>query len=128
MYVPFVLSICFILPLSTSLSIIFFFLSFLSSLSGSDEKKVSTLDAFLDLIRNMFPENLMQACFASIETNYKEVIVKPAVRKGNVEKRTKNKCSTSTTRRFKVVNSPTHRNIHTHSLSTTSHLNCTCDS
>ena len=63
------LSICFSLPL-------FFFFP------GSDEKKVSTLDAFLDLIRNMFPENLMQACFASIETTYKEVIVK-VPKKGN---------------------------------------------
>lgn len=101
--------------LSTSLSIIllllFFILSF--SLSGSDEKKVSTLDAFLDLIRNMFPENLMQACFASIETNYKEVVVKPAVRKGNV-KQCKNKCSLATTTKVVIhlqILLPSHSHI-----------------
>ncbi|KFM69541.1 Excitatory amino acid transporter 2, partial [Stegodyphus mimosarum] len=37
---------------------------------GTEEKKVSTLDAFLDLIRNMFPENLLQACFQQAETTY----------------------------------------------------------
>ncbi|XP_035215699.1 excitatory amino acid transporter 2-like isoform X2 [Stegodyphus dumicola] len=37
---------------------------------GTEEKKVSTLDAFLDLIRNMFPENLLQACFQQVETSY----------------------------------------------------------
>ncbi|KAG8181608.1 hypothetical protein JTE90_017728 [Oedothorax gibbosus] len=38
--------------------------------TGTEEKKVSTLDAFLDLIRNMFPENLLQACFQQAETSY----------------------------------------------------------
>ncbi|XP_054706096.1 excitatory amino acid transporter-like [Uloborus diversus] len=38
--------------------------------TGTEEKKVSTLDAFLDLIRNMFPENLLQACFQQVETSY----------------------------------------------------------
>ncbi|KAF8792784.1 Excitatory amino acid transporter 2 like protein [Argiope bruennichi] len=40
--------------------------------TGTEEKKVSTLDAFLDLIRNMFPENLLQACFQQAETSYKK--------------------------------------------------------
>lgn len=40
--------------------------------SGTEEKKVATLDAFLDLIRNMFPENLMQACFQQVETGYEK--------------------------------------------------------
>ena len=44
--------------------------------AGTNESKVSTLDAFLDLVRNMFPENLMQACFNQVETNYRDVKVK----------------------------------------------------
>lgn len=44
--------------------------------AGTEETKVSTLDAFLDLVRNMFPENLMQACFSHVETTYRDVKVK----------------------------------------------------
>ena len=36
----------------------------------SDEVRVSTLDAILDLIRNMFPENLIQATFSQIKTTF----------------------------------------------------------
>lgn len=37
----------------------------------------------MDLIRNMFPENLMQACFNQVETNYREVAVKPKMANRN---------------------------------------------
>ncbi|CAN8022811.1 unnamed protein product [Ixodes persulcatus] len=45
--------------------------------TGTEDKKVSTLDAFLDLVRNMFPENLLQACFQQVETTYVKEKAKP---------------------------------------------------
>ncbi|KAG7454072.1 hypothetical protein MATL_G00263930 [Megalops atlanticus] len=35
---------------------------------GAQNDEVSSLDAFFDLIRNLFPENLVQACFQQIQT------------------------------------------------------------
>lgn len=35
---------------------------------GTINDEVSSLDAFFDLIRNLFPENLVQACFQQIQT------------------------------------------------------------
>ncbi|XP_069696629.1 excitatory amino acid transporter-like isoform X1 [Periplaneta americana] len=40
---------------------------------GSTDTKVSTLDAILDIVRNLFPDNLMQACFQQVQTTYKKV-------------------------------------------------------
>ncbi|EFN78894.1 excitatory amino acid transporter [Harpegnathos saltator] len=43
----------------------------------AEETKVSTVDAILDIIRNMVPENLVQACFQQVQTSYvkKKVVV-----------------------------------------------------
>ncbi|XP_037111147.1 excitatory amino acid transporter 2b [Syngnathus acus] len=42
---------------------------------GQKNDDVSSLDAFFDLIRNLFPENLVQACFQQIQTVTKKVEV-----------------------------------------------------
>lgn len=42
---------------------------------GQENDEVSSLDAFFDLIRNLFPENLVQACFQQIQTVTKKVVV-----------------------------------------------------
>jgi len=42
-----------------------------------DDTALSTLDTFLDQIRNMFPENIVQATFQQVQTNY--IAVKPRV-------------------------------------------------
>nr|AXS78271.1 sodium-dependent excitatory amino acid transporter glt-3 [Anisakis simplex] len=44
-----------------------------------DDTALSTLDTFLDQIRNMFPENIIQATFQQVQTNY--VAVKPRLLK-----------------------------------------------
>lgn len=54
---------------------------------GSKEKmhregkivRVTAADAFLDLIRNMFPPNLVEACFKQFKTNYEERTFKAPV-------------------------------------------------
>lgn len=44
-------------------------------LVGTQADKITSLDAFLDLIRNIFPENLAQAMFQHSKTHYKTVNV-----------------------------------------------------
>uniref|UniRef100_A0AAY4B574 Amino acid transporter n=1 Tax=Denticeps clupeoides TaxID=299321 RepID=A0AAY4B574_9TELE len=39
---------------------------------GNINDEVSSLDAFFDLIRNLFPENLVQACFQQVQTVVKK--------------------------------------------------------
>ncbi|XP_048825708.1 excitatory amino acid transporter 2-like isoform X2 [Brienomyrus brachyistius] len=52
---------------------------------GDKNDEVSSLDAFFDLIRNLFPENLVQACFQQIQTVTKKVEHVPDyVEEGNV--------------------------------------------
>ncbi|KAI6216011.1 Amino acid transporter [Aphelenchoides besseyi] len=46
-----------------------------------DDTALSSLDTFLDQIRNMFPENIVQATFQQVQTDY--VPVKPRVRINN---------------------------------------------
>uniref|UniRef100_A0AAY4EQK7 Amino acid transporter n=1 Tax=Denticeps clupeoides TaxID=299321 RepID=A0AAY4EQK7_9TELE len=56
---------------------------------GKKNDEVSSLDAFFDLIRNLFPENLVQACFQQIQTvtNRIEVAAPTVMRNGrNVTK------------------------------------------
>ncbi|KAG9349950.1 hypothetical protein JZ751_026303, partial [Albula glossodonta] len=43
--------------------------------TGPKNQEVSSIDAFLDLIRNLFPENLVQACFQQVQTVVKKVSV-----------------------------------------------------
>ncbi|VDK86712.1 unnamed protein product, partial [Onchocerca ochengi] len=48
---------------------------------GTEAKVVSTLETFLDLLRNTFPENIVQATFQQVQTKY--VPVKPKIIKKN---------------------------------------------
>ncbi|CAI5449042.1 unnamed protein product [Caenorhabditis angaria] len=42
-------------------------------INAPSDGHVSPLDTFLDLVRNMFPENIIQATFERMQTNYKSV-------------------------------------------------------
>lgn len=41
--------------------------------SGPPPQRVSSLDAVLDIVRNLFPDNLVQACFQQVQTTYTTV-------------------------------------------------------
>ncbi|XP_041633888.1 solute carrier family 1 member 9 [Cheilinus undulatus] len=45
------------------------------SSSQPKNQEVSSLDAFLDLLRNLFPENLVRACFQQVQTVLKQEAV-----------------------------------------------------
>ncbi|CAD6190483.1 unnamed protein product [Caenorhabditis auriculariae] len=49
--------------------------------TGTEGKTVSTVDTLLDLLRNMFPENIVQATFQQVQTKY--ITVRPKIVKNN---------------------------------------------
>ncbi|OXA52519.1 excitatory amino acid transporter [Folsomia candida] len=53
-------------------------------LSETSAIPVSTVDALLDIVRNTFPENLVQACFQQVATVYKEKPMQPLHLTGNI--------------------------------------------
>uniref|UniRef100_A0A914EIN1 Amino acid transporter n=1 Tax=Acrobeloides nanus TaxID=290746 RepID=A0A914EIN1_9BILA len=52
--------------------------------SSSVNTNISTIDKFLDIFRNMFPENIIRATFQQQETNYKQVQVVVYDNGGNI--------------------------------------------
>lgn len=73
---------------------------------SAKSESISTLDALLDIIRNMFPENIVQACSKQVATSYKRVLKETNVTTFNVtlnQNVTQTITSTIVTRELKYV-------------------------
>lgn len=44
-----------------------------------DKEPISTTDALMDIIRNMFPDNIVQACTQTVVTTYKKIMVNKTI-------------------------------------------------
>lgn len=71
--------------------------------AGFEDTKVTALDAFLDLVRNLFPDNIIQAAFMSSGTKYEDRLVKKRLLPGEALQDGLNATFTEATESVRVV-------------------------